>query len=247
MRLFLVGHDNSGSQAIFKSLLDAFPDATFELAITTGLYYRKTALQSIVKMLRESSFIFCASRAIEMFMHRVKGENLSTIAKLAKVPTFTTDDINGTDALDKIRRFAPDLIVSLYTMHIYRAEILSIPRVAAISAHPSFLPNYRGLEVFFWAMANREKEIGVSVFKLTPRIDDGLIANNVLLPLKQPDGMRRVYKVITQAACDLLIKTIREIEDGTVKYREPQGAGSYFGMPTRDAMKRFWAAGHSLF
>jgi hypothetical protein len=59
--------------------------------------------------------------------------------------------------------------------------------------------------------------------------------------------MRRVYKAITQAACDLLIKTVREIDDGTVKYREPRGPGSYFGMPTRDAMKRFWAAGHSLF
>jgi methionyl-tRNA formyltransferase len=190
MRLFLVGHDNSGSQTIFKSLLAAFPDATFELAITTGLYYRKTVLQSVVKMLRESSFIFCASRAVEMFLHRIKGESLSTIAKSAGVPCFTTDDINGQDALACIRKFAPDLIVSLYTMHIYRAEVLSIPRQAAISAHPSVLPNYRGLEVFFWAMANGENEIGVSVFKLTPRIDLGLIANDVVLPLSTPDRMR---------------------------------------------------------
>jgi folate-dependent phosphoribosylglycinamide formyltransferase PurN len=247
MKIFLVGHDNSGSQDIFKSLLAAFPDATFELAITTGLYYRKTVFQSIVKMLKESSFIFCAARAIELFIHRLKAESLSAIAKAAGGPAFKTADINGADTLDRIRRFAPDMIVSLFTMHIYRAEILSIPRVAAISAHPSVLPNYRGLEVFFWAMANREKEIGVSVFKLTPRIDDGLIANDMVLPLRQPDRVWRVYKETTQAACALLIKTIREIQDGTVKYREPKGPGSYFGMPTRDAMRRFWAAGHSLF
>lgn len=247
MKLFLVGHDNSGSQAIFRSLLEAFPDATFGLAITTGLYYRKTAIQSIVKMLRESSFIFCASRAIEMVLHRFKGESLSAIASSAGVPTFATNDINGADALARIRTFAPDFIVSLYTMHIYRAEILNIPRYAAITAHPSILPNYRGLEVFFWAMANREKDIGVSVFKLTPRIDQGLVANEVVLPLRQPDSMRRVYDMITQHACTLLIKTIGEILDGSVKYRAPEGKGSYFPMPTRDAMRRFWAAGHSLF
>lgn len=246
MRLFFVGHDNSGSQFILKSLLDAFPDATCELAITTGLYYRKSALQSILKMLRESSFIFCASRAIEMVLHSSK-DGLRKTAKSNRIPFFSTDDINGADAIEKVRRFNPDLIVSLYSMHIYRAEILSIPRLGAITAHPSILPDYRGLEVFFWAMANGEKEIGVSVFKLTPRIDLGLVANDKRMPLLQPDGMRRVYSIITKSAAELLIKTIRQIEDGTVSYRVPQGTGRYFGMPTRDAMRRFWQLGHSLF
>ena len=95
MRLFLIGHDNSGSQAMFKSLLSAFPDATFELAVTTGLYYRKTLLQSIVKMLRESETVFCASRAIEMFLHRIKGESLGAIASAAEIAWFETSDIDG--------------------------------------------------------------------------------------------------------------------------------------------------------
>jgi len=247
MRFFLVGHDNSGSQTIFKRLLEAFPDATFELAITSGLYYRKTAMQSILKMLRESSFIFCASRAIEMVLHRMRGESLSTIAAASNVPFFKTSDINGADELARIRKFSPDLIVSLYTMHIYRADILSIPKIAAISAHPSVLPNYRGLEVFFWAMANEEKEIGVSAFKLTPQIDFGLIINEMIVPLRQPDSMRRVYKIITDAAALLLVKSIREASDNTATFRTPSGYGSYFPMPTRDAMRRFWRAGHSLF
>jgi methionyl-tRNA formyltransferase len=247
MRLFLVGHDNSGSHAIFKSLVAAFPEAKFELAITTGLYYRRTFLQSVVKMLRESSIIFCASRAVEMFLHRMKGDSLGTAAKETFVPFFETADINGDSALARIRAFDPDFIVSLYTMHIYRAEILEIPRLAAISAHPSVLPNYRGLEVFFWAMANGEDAIGVSVFKLTPKIDFGLVINEVILPLRKPDRMRRVYDAITEAAASLLIKSICEISEGSAKFRKPEGSGSYFKMPTREAMRRFWRGGHSLF
>jgi|GEM_PF-4852701 len=245
MRLFFVGHDNSGSQYILKSILAAFPDATCEMAITTGLYYRKSRIQSILKILRESSIIFCASRAIEMVLH--SGDGLRKIAKSNNIPFFQTDDINGANALQNIRRFNPDFIVSLYSMHIYRAEILGIPRLGAITAHPSILPDYRGLEVFFWAMANGEKEIGVSVFKLTPQIDLGLVANEERLPLRQPDGMRRVYSMITKSAAELLIKTIRQMEDGTVTFRVPRGTGRYFGMPTPDAMKRFWKLGHSLF
>lgn len=245
MRVFFIGHDNSGSQYIMKSIRAAFPDSMCALAITTGLYYRKSTLQSIWKMLREASFIFCASRAIEMVTDR--GGSLKDYARAEGIPTFETSDINGPDALAKIRAFEPDLIVSLYTMHIYKAEIINIPRLGAIQAHPSILPDYRGLEVFFWAMANDESEIGVSAFKLSPRIDYGLVANDIRLPLRKPDGMRRVYSIITEAAADLLIKTIRQIHDGTVVYREPQGKGRYFGMPTSDAMRRFWKLGHSLF
>jgi hypothetical protein len=53
--------------------------------------------------------------------------------------------------------------------------------------------------------------------------------------------------MITKSAAELLIKTIRQMDDGTVNFRVPQGTGRYFGMPTRDAMKRFWKLGHSLF
>ena len=247
MKLFCVGHDNAGSQAIFKSIRAAFPEAEIELAITTGLYYRKTFVQSIAKLLRESSFIFCASRAFEMVMHRFKGETLRKIAGETNVPFFETDDVNGKETVARMKAFAPDFLVSLYTMHIYRAEVLAIPRFAAISAHPSIIPNYRGLEVFFWAMANGEDSIGVSAFKLTPKIDFGLIVNEVVLPLYKPDRLRRVYAAITEAAATLLVKSIREILEGKAEFRAPCGAEHYFKMPTREAMARFWRAGHSLF
>jgi methionyl-tRNA formyltransferase len=247
MKLFLVGHDNTGSRAIFKSIRTAFPEAEIELAITTGLYYRKTFVQSLAKLLRESSFIFCASRALEMISHRLRGETLRRIARESDVPFFETDDINEKGTVARIKAFEPDFLVSLYTMHIYRAEVLAIPRLAAVSAHPSIIPNYRGLEVFFWAMANGEDSIGVSAFKLTPKIDFGLIVNEVILPLYKPDRMQRVYAAITDAAATLLVKSIREILEGKAEFRAPSGAEHYFKMPTREAMARFWRAGHSLF
>ncbi len=245
MRLFLIGHDNSGSQAMVKSLLSAFPDATFELAVTTGLYYRKTLLQSIVKMLRESSFVFCASRAVEMFLHRIKGESLGTIASAAGIAWFETSDINGTDALARIRTFAPDIIVSLYSMHIYRAEILSIPRLAAISAHPSVLPNYRGLEVFFWAMANGEDQIGVSVFKLTP----GSIS--AWSPMKSCCAVetRQHAPGLSHHHGGRREPLDQDHSRDRGRHRKIPRAGGVppVGSPREMRMRRFWRAGHSLF
>ena len=49
-------------------------------------------------------------------------------------------------------------------MHILKKNVIKLPKFYTIGCHPSILPNYRGLEVFFWALANGERESGVSVF-----------------------------------------------------------------------------------
>jgi methionyl-tRNA formyltransferase len=139
------------------------------------------------------------------------------------------------------------LIVALYTMHIFKRPVLEIPKCGAITAHPSILPDYRGLEVFFWAMANGDDQIGVSTFTIEPTVDYGPVMNEVLLPIGPTQSMQSVYRMITVAAADLLVKSVRQLNDGTVTYRQPVGEGRYYGMPTRAAVRRFLKLGKRFF
>ncbi len=246
-RIVAVGHDNSGSRLIFQRLVEEFPQIEFSLAITDGLYYRKTFIQSVVKLLRESSIIFCCARAIDMMHHRLGGSTLAKYARSRNIHLFRTLDINSKEALQKVQDYEPDLIVALYTMHIFKRPVLEIPKFGAITAHPSILPDYRGLEVFFWAMANGDNEIGVSTFAIQPTVDYGPVMNEVLLPIEPNQSMQSVYKMITVAAADLLVKSVRQLIDGSVSYRQPVGEGRYFGMPTRAAVKKFLKLGKRFF
>jgi methionyl-tRNA formyltransferase len=239
-RILAVGHDNCGSRLLFERLLAYFPDVNFGLAITEGIYYRKSGLQSVLKLLRESSILFCGVRALDMLLYRLKGNTLARLIKtLPLMCSFRTRDINDARSIQKIKQFEPDLIVSLYTMHIYREPTLALARLGGITSHPSILPNYRGLEVFFWAMVNQEKTIGVSVFSLSGAIDSGKVLNEVELPLGADQSMASVYKMITEKAAELLVKSIFDIRDDKVTYRIPEGQGSYYPMPTRTAVRKF--------
>jgi folate-dependent phosphoribosylglycinamide formyltransferase PurN len=246
-RIVAVGHDNSGSRLIFQRLVEDLPEMEFSLAVTDGLYYRKTFIQSMVKLLRESSIIFCGARAIDMIQHRLGGSTLAEYARSRNISLFRTLDINSQEALQKIRSYEPDLIVALYTMHIFKRPVLEIPKCGAITAHPSILPDYRGLEVFFWAMANGDDQIGVSTFTIEPTVDYGPVMNEVLLPIGPTQSMQSVYRMITVAAADLLVKSVRQLNDGTVTYRQPVGEGRYYGMPTRAAVRRFLKLGKRFF
>jgi methionyl-tRNA formyltransferase len=45
----------------------------------------------------------------------------------------------------------------------------------AFGVHPSILPRHRGADPYFWALASRDRETGVTAHVLTPRYDDGAI------------------------------------------------------------------------
>ncbi|AEI96320.1 formyl transferase [Roseobacter litoralis] len=246
-RILFCGHDNRGSLYLFNGVRQAYPDVDCAVIINEGIYYRKSFLSSVWKLLRESSILFCAVRAMEMYSYRWKGHTLEAQLEAEAIPFTKSDDINGDDAVAFAREFAPDLLVSLYTMHIYKKPILDVPKIAAINSHPAILPDYRGLEVFFWAMANGDERIGSSVFYLTERVDDGLVLQEQWVPIAADDSMHDVYDAITESAAELFMRAIADIDGETVKTRKPAGLGTYYPMPTRAAVRAFRRRGRRFF
>jgi hypothetical protein len=55
--------------------------------------------------------------------------------------------------------------------------------------------------------------------------------------------MSSLYEKITFVAAALLVKSIGEIDAGTTAERPVLGTGSYYGMPTRAAVRKFRRAG----
>lgn len=246
-KVLFCGHDSAGSRHMFDRICEAYPEIECRVIVATGIYYRKSTLASIWKLIRESSILFCAVRSIEMYWSKFRKRTLVQRLKNERVPHIFSDDINGDQAVSYAREFAPDLLISLYTMHIYKKPILIVPKLGAINSHPSILPNYRGLEVFFWAMANGETEIGSSVFFLNERVDDGLVIYERTLPIEPGDSMSGVYDRITESAADFLVKAIRDIDNDECKTRKPEGKGSYYPMPTRKSVRDFLRRGYKFF
>ena len=243
--MVLVGHDNFGSREIFSRIVDDHPQLDFLLLVTTGLYYRRSWLGSVFKLLREASWTFCARRWWELQKYRLKGDTLVRRAKARGIPMHVCDDVNGSAAHARIREFAPDLLVSMFTMHIYRRETLDLAKVASIGTHPSILPHYRGLEVFFWALANREASSGVSVFDLSAKIDVGRVFLQETFDIEPDETVESIYEKLTRVTARLLSEGVRvRLLGDEPAWIPSEGSGSYFPMPTREAYARFRRSGH---
>ena len=247
-RVVLVAHDNEGSYRLFERITSAFPDKEFLLVIGQGLYYKRSFLSSVIKLLREASWLFVFFRFVQLVRYRLSGRSLKKAAAKRGIGILKTMDINSPRTTDEIARFGPDLLVSLFTMQIYKDAVLSIPRLGAISSHPSLLPEYRGLEVFFWVLANEEKETGVSVFFLNEKIDDGDLIRQEPLPIRADHSVESLYSEITEMCGNMLVETISELDAGTGgTLARPTEKGSYYGMPDREAFRRFRRTGRGFF
>jgi folate-dependent phosphoribosylglycinamide formyltransferase PurN len=247
-RVILIAHDNEGSVAIARALHNTCKNSLVGIVVTRGLYYRKGLLSSLLKMLREASLHFLINRFLDLVRYRIdRGESLTAFCSASGVPFISSRDVNSGETVAHIRSWRPDYLVGSFTMHIIGQELISVPRVAAIGVHPSLIPSYRGLEVFFWMLANDEQQGGTSVFLLERQIDVGTIVAQETWPIEREDTVVSLYKRLTESCARLLSQTVGGDADHMARMiascQPVKVVPSYFPMPTRESYRRFREAG----
>ena len=190
-------------------------------------------------MLNEASFIFCFKKCIELLIYKL-GKNIESVVRdKSNCTYFKTKDVNNSSSVARISAFNPDIIISTFTMHIVGRDVIEIPKIATIGTHPSILPSYRGLEVFFWQLANGEEEAGVSVFYLDKKIDTGPVFLLERYSIVN-ETLDSLYRKLTETATKMLIKAIEMLLVGKkMPVIKTEKRPSYFPMPTKSAYSRF--------
>jgi methionyl-tRNA formyltransferase len=89
-----------------------------------------------------------------------------------------------------------DWFLLLSWKHIIPANLINLPRQAAINLHYSLLPSYRGVYPVNWAIANGEKKTGFTYHFVNEKIDDGEIFMQVDVPVRLSDTARTLQSRI---------------------------------------------------
>ena len=89
------------------------------------------------------------------------------------IAVLQPENVNAQESLEQIRQLGPDLLVTAAYGQILSPELLAIPTLGGINLHGSILPAYRGAAPVARAIQHGETETGVTVIRITPRIDAG--------------------------------------------------------------------------
>src|SRR3989344_2101559 len=77
-------------------------------------------------------------------------------------------------------------VVAVYGKILPKRILQHFPH-GILNIHPSLLPKYRGPSPIRTAIANGDTETGVTIIKLTPKMDEGPILANVELRMKNDE------------------------------------------------------------
>ena len=86
-----------------------------------------------------------------------------------------------------------------------------------INVHPSLLPKYRGPSPIETAILNGDQKTGISLMKLTPKMDAGPVYKQLAWPLSGTEDRLELYNKLSEAGAKLLVENLPHIVDGRLE------------------------------
>jgi len=156
--------------------------------------------------------------------------SVANLAQEYDIPVHTPESVNSPDWIERLRSWAPDLILSFYYRDMIREEILNIPRLGAFNMHGSLLPKYRGRVPINWAIIHGENKTGVTLHHMVKKADAGDIVDQEAVAIGPDDTAQEVFGKCVKASRLVLERQIDNLTAGTAPRRaQDESQASYFG------------------
>jgi methionyl-tRNA formyltransferase len=127
------------------------------------------------------------------------------------------EDVNEQTSLDLIRGLDPDLLVTAAYGQILSADLLAIPPMGGINLHGSILPAYRGAAPVARAIQRGETETGVTVIRMTPRIDAGGMMAFASTSIDPDETAGELEDRLAHLGAPLVARAVAELVAGMAK------------------------------
>lgn len=154
---------------------------------------------------------------------------LDEIAETSNTPLFKINHINDPDVSKIIANYEIDWLFIIGWSQIASAELIDIPRMGVIGAHPTLLPVGRGRAAVPWAIIKGLDKTGVTFFKMNEGVDTGEILDQIEIPIINNENATSLYFKVN-AAHVALIKQIwpKLINGSLVGTKQDESKATYW-------------------
>jgi methionyl-tRNA formyltransferase len=153
------------------------------------------------------------------FLTRIAGQreppSLADLASDANIASHSVSDHNDATCCRLLSEFRPKLIV-LGGTRILRPQVVDIPTVGTLNAHPGLLPDLRGSSSVAWAIY-LDLPIGSTVHLVDTGIDTGPILLKRRLPVRRGETYEQIVRRVLTLSGELMAEVLQNMQAG-----EPQ-------------------------
>lgn len=139
------------------------------------------------------------------------------VAIAHNIPVYQPENFREEETVQQLRDLKPDVVAVVAYGRILPQKVLDIPAKGCINIHASLLPAYRGSAPYQWAVLDGLQETGVTAMYLCREMDAGDMIDTAKTPIGENETAGELLDRLAVLGADLLDKTLRAIENGTVQ------------------------------
>lgn len=155
--------------------------------------------------------------------HKLQFSPVKEYALKAGIPILQPENLKSPDFLQELASFNADLQI-VVAFRMLPEAVWSMPKYGTFNLHASLLPRYRGAAPINWAVINGDKETGITTFFLKHEIDTGNIILQEKVAIDEEDNAGDVHDKLMYLGADLVLKTLKMIEEDNVITRPQDDA-----------------------
>ena len=142
--------------------------------------------------------------------------------------------------IEELKALNPDVMVVVAYGKILPVEVLEIPKYGSINVHGSLLPKYRGAAPIQWSIINGDEETGVTTMYMDKGMDTGDMILKEVIKIEENDTYGSLYEKLKILGGSLIVKTLKELEEGNLKSEKQPDDFSMAPMIFKEDCKIDW-------
>tara|TARA_B100000575_G_scaffold293454_1_gene304914 strand:- start:319 stop:1239 length:921 start_codon:yes stop_codon:yes gene_type:complete len=121
--------------------------------------------------------------------------------------------------IDHLKKLKPDLVVVVAYGKILPEKLLNLENVMFLNVHASLLPRWRGAAPIQRAIMNMDKETGVSIMKIVPKLDAGPVLIQSSLAIDKKMNHEELSKKMSNIGAKLIIEAFELIKNNKANFK----------------------------
>jgi len=144
---------------------------------------------------------------------------IKILASAYDIPVFQPAKLRIPGVIEQLHAWHPDLIVVAAYGKILPTSILALPPLGCMNVHASLLPQYRGAGPIQWVIARGETETGVTIMRISERMDSGDILLQKTIPIAHNDTGGTLHEKLAQLGAEALTEAMKLLKYGQLVAR----------------------------
>jgi methionyl-tRNA formyltransferase len=121
--------------------------------------------------------------------------------------------------LEEFRRLGAELGLVFAFGQILPPELLELAPCGFINIHPSLLPRWRGAAPVQWTLLSGDRQAGVSIIRVTPRLDDGDILLQQAVEILPEEDAGELSRRLAVLGGRMAAEALEKISTGSLQPR----------------------------